>query len=208
MTEHLLEANEDCQIQDGAIVGLRGTGVGEKVKLGRNCVIRAGSIIYCNVIAGDYFQTGHNATIREYTSIGDHVVVGTNSVVDGNVNIGSFVKIESNCYIPTHVSIGSRVFFGPGVVLTNDKYPLKQREHYSPIGPEIGDNVTLGAGVIVLPGVSIGSGVFVAAGSIITKDIPPNSFVVGSPARIEALPEHLKEANMAISWRGHIMDGE
>ena len=104
---------KNCTIQDDATVGLKYKDDCQPVKMGENCVIRAGTIIYGDVILGNYIQTGHNAMIRENTVIGDHVVIGTNVVIDGNVTIGNFVKIETNCYIPTHVKIGNRVFFGP-----------------------------------------------------------------------------------------------
>ncbi|MBF0293244.1 MAG: N-acetyltransferase, partial [Nitrospinae bacterium] len=138
------------------------------------------------------------------TTIGNHVVIGTNTVIDGNVTIADFVKIESNCYICTHVTIGSRVFFGPNVTLLNDKYPLKMRDDYNPVGPIIEDDVTLGGGVVVLPGVRVGEGSFVAAGAVVTKDVPPRSFVKGVPGKVSPLPAKLQERNMALSWRKYL----
>lgn len=173
-------------------------------KFGTDCVLRSGSVFYHSIIVGDFFQTGHNVVVRENTNIGNHVVLGTNTVVDGNVDIGDFVKIETGCYIPTHVKIGSRVFFGPGVILTNDNVPLKQRAQYKPIGPIIEDGVTLGAGVIVMPGVTIGEGSFVAAGAIVTKDVPAYSFVIGKASEVRPIPESLKERNIALSWMKYI----
>jgi acetyltransferase-like isoleucine patch superfamily enzyme len=173
-------------------------------RIGKNGCVRSGTIIYGDVSAGDFFQTGHNVMVREYTLFGDHVVVGTNTVIDGQVTIRDFVKIESNCYVPTHVNIGSRVFFGPGVVLTNDKYPLKMRDRYRPEGPTIEDGVTLGAGVVVCPGLVIGRGSFVAAGAVVTKDAPPMSLVKGVPGVIMPLPENLQELNVALSWRKYL----
>ena len=173
-------------------------------KVGSNCTIRPGTVIYGDVVCGDYFQTGHNAVIREYSYIGDHVVIGTNSIVDGNVKIGSFVKIESGCYIATHSVIGDKVFIGPNVTMTNDKYPLKMRDNYQPLGPIIEGGVTIGGGVTILPGITIGKGSFVAAGSLVTKDVPPMSFVIGAPAKIQVMPKELQEENMALSWRRFI----
>ena len=135
--EHFAEFGEGCVIQPGATVGLRYKDGCEPVVLGDHVTIRSGSVIYADVSVGEDCQTGHNVMIREKTSIGSHVVVGTNTVIDGHVDIGDFVKIESACYIPTHVTIGSRVFFGPGVVLTNDRYPLRDRDNYRPEGPVI-----------------------------------------------------------------------
>jgi acetyltransferase-like isoleucine patch superfamily enzyme len=198
------EAGEGSQIQPGCVVGLKYRPACAPARIGKNASIRVGSIIYADVSAGDFFQTGHHAMIRENTRIGNHVVIGTNTVIDGNVTIADFVKVESNCYICTHVTIGSRVFFGPNVTLLNDKYPLKMRDDYRPQGPVIEDDVTLGGGVVVLPGVRVGAGSFVAAGAVVTKDVPPNSFVKGVPGEVSALPAKLQERNLALSWRKHI----
>ena len=174
---------KNTTIQPGALVGFAyREDCGEAV-IGDNSIIRTGSVIYADVKTGEYFQTGHNVLVREKTIVGSHVVIGTGTVVDGNVKIGDFVKIESNCYIPTHVRIGTRVFIGPGTVLTNDKYPLKMREKYEPEGPVIEDLVTLGAGVVVLPGMTIGAGSFVAAGTVVTKNVPQYTLVKGNPGR-------------------------
>ena len=193
-------AGEGTTLDQGVHVGYGVEDEAGNVQLGKNCHIRMGTIIYHHVKVGDHFQTGHNAMIRENTTIGDHVVLGTNSIIDGNVEIASFVKIESACYIPTHVKIGTRVFLGPGVVLTNDRYPLRLRDDYRPEGPTLEDDVTIGGGVTICPGVRVGAGSFVAAGAIVTKDVPPSSLVVGHGV-MSKLPDKLQEPNMALSWR-------
>lgn len=202
--KHFFQAGEDCQIQPGCVVGLKYRSDSNPVQLGTLVRIRTGSIIYADVQAGDDFQTGHNVVIREHTVFGDHIVVGSNTVIDGHVSVGDFVKIESNCYIPTHVTIGSRVFLGPGVVLTNDRYPQKMRDRYKPEGPIIEDGVSLGGGVVVVPGVTIGQGSFVAAGAVVTKDVPPMSLVQGVPGRILTMPDKLREWNTAVNWRRYL----
>jgi len=201
MDTKFMEAQTGWQIQPGCIVGLKYKEECQPVRLGQMAYIRTGTIIYADVQIGDFFQTGHHVLIREKTIIGNHVVVGTHTVIDGQVTIGDFVKIESNCYIPTHVAIGSRVFLGPNVTLTNDRYPLKMRDQYRPEGPIIEDGVTLGAGVVVCPGVRIGRDSFVAAGAVVTKDVPADSLVMGVPGRFSPLPDKLRERNLALSWR-------
>ncbi|RMD62027.1 N-acetyltransferase, partial [Candidatus Parcubacteria bacterium] len=79
MTEPYIESQEGVQIQPGAIVGLKYREGCKPVRVGKNSVIRAGSILYADVEAGAHFQTGHHVMIREHTRIGDHVVVGTNT---------------------------------------------------------------------------------------------------------------------------------
>lgn len=204
MHKPFAEMGEDCQVEPRCIIGLRYRAECRAVDLGKQVHIRAGTIVYADVRIGDDFQTGHNVLIRERTIIGDHVVIGTNTVIDGNVVMGNFVKIESNCYIPTHTRIGNRVFFGPNVTLTNDRYPLKMRDQYRPEGPVIEDGVTLCGGVLVVPGVTIGEGAFVAAGAVVTKDVPAMSLVKGVPGAIMPLPGHLRGNNMALSWRKYL----
>lgn len=204
MKEHFVIAGDNCQFQPGAVIGFRYKEDCSPVKLGSECIIRTGAILYADIVAGVDFQTGHHVLIRENTVIGDHAVIGTNTVIDGHSHIGNFVKIESNCYIPTHVTIGSRVFIGPGVVLTNDRYPQKMRDEYKPEGPVIEDGVTLGGGSVVVPGITIGRGSFIAAGAVVTRDIPPMSFVKNVPGKIFPLPEKLRELNIAKNWRQYL----
>lgn len=86
------------------------------------------------------------------------------------------------------ITIGDDVFVGPNVQLLTATHPLdgatRQRkiEGGKPITLE--DNVWLGGGVIVLPGVTIGKGSVVGAGAVVTKSLPPNVVAVGNPARI------------------------
>lgn len=192
---------KNCIFEQGAIIGLPYKDNCQPVIFGDSCKVRSGSVVYCDVTAGHDFQTGHNVVIREHTVFGNHIVVGTNTVIEGYVSVGDFVKIGSNSTIATHTRIGSRVFVGPGVVLTNDRYPQKMRDQYKPEGPIIEDEVSLGAGVIVLPGITIGKGSFIAAGAVVTNNIPPMSMVKGVPGRITILPEKLKEKNTALNWR-------
>jgi acetyltransferase-like isoleucine patch superfamily enzyme len=198
------ELGASVAIQPGAIVGLQYKDGCGPARIGAHSLIRLGSIIYGDVETGVGFQSGHHVVIREFTKLGDHVVIGTNTVIEGHVEIGDFVKVESNCFIPTHTRVGRRVFLGPNVTLTNDKYPLKMRSEYRAAGPVIEDGVTLGAGVVVLPGVRIGRGAFVSAGAVVTRDVPPMSLVTGVPGRILDLPEKLKEINTALSWMRHL----
>ena len=204
MENHFVESGDNCVFQPGTVLGLRYQADCAPFRIGNHGCIRSGTIIYADVKVGDFFETGHHVLIREHSLFGDHIVIGTNTVIDGNVVFGDYVKIESNCYIPTQVKIGSRVFLGPGVVLTNDRYPLKMRDTYKAEGPVIEDGVTLGSGVVVCPGVRIGEDSFVAAGAVVTKDVPSKSMVRSEPGRIEKLPEKLQERNMALSWRKYL----
>lgn len=197
---------EDCTIDQDCVLGYAYRKNGQPLLVGARARVRSGTVIYSDVVIGDDFQTGHHVLIRELTRIGNHVVVGTGSTIDGNVDIADFVKIESHCYIPTHVRIGSRVFIGPGVVLTNDRYPLKQRDRYRPEGPILEDGVTVGGGVTICPGVRIGADAFIAAGAVVTHDVAAGCLALGVPAAVRPLPPALRERNLALSWRRHLAD--
>ncbi|WP_044013168.1 sugar O-acetyltransferase [Hymenobacter sp. APR13] len=86
------------------------------------------------------------------------------------------------------VTIGDNVFVAPNVVLSTAGHPVEVEprvagwEFAKPI--HIGDNVWLGAGVLVLPGVTIGAGTTIGAGSVVTRDIPAGVVAVGNPCRV------------------------
>ena len=157
--------------------------------IGKDAVLRSGTIIYCDVIIGDRFQSGHNVMIREKTRIGDRVSVGTSVVIDGNTRIGSDVSLQSMVYIPTNTTIGDHVFIGPNAVLTNDRYPPSGIGGL--VGPVIESHAAIGANATILPGIHVGEGALVAAGAIVTRDVPACKLAVGAPAKIQDLPSAL-----------------
>lgn len=161
--------------------------------LGDDATIRAGTLIYGDVVAGDRLNTGHDALIRERTELGDDVLVGTQAVIDGRTSVGSNVSLQTGVYIPSNSEIGSRVFIGPRAVLTNDPYPLRQDVELE--GPVLEDDVSIGANATILPEVHIGERSFVAAGAVVTKDVPADTLAVGNPAEHRPLPEQLQGEN-------------
>lgn len=92
-----------------------------------------------------------------------------------------FGSIDGNAYlvqIPLHVSCGCNIHVGRNF---NANYNCVMMD-YAPI--TIGNDVWLGAGTIVLPGVTIGSGTTIGAGSVVTHDIPANVLACGNPCKI------------------------
>ena len=191
---------KDCQVMCKVVLSFEYRPDCQPTRIGDRAIIRSGTVVYGDVKIGDDLRTGHNVLIREHTTIGDNVLIGTNAIVDGHVHIGNNVKVESNVYIPSHTRLGNYVFLGPGAVLTNDKYPQRLRDEYTPRGPALEDSTSVGANATILPGITIGKGSMVAAGSVVTRDVPPWSLAIGVPSRIEPLPERLREQNRAKSW--------
>ena len=86
------------------------------------------------------------------------------------------------------VTIGDDVQIGPNVQLLTAWHPVEagaRRDKWEAASPiVIGDNVWLGGGAVVLPGVTIGDNTVVGAGAVVTRDLPPNVVAVGNPARV------------------------
>ena len=86
------------------------------------------------------------------------------------------------------ITIGDDVQIGTNVQLLTPTHPVDpepRRQKWEAAKPiAIGDNVWLGSGAIVLPGVTIGDHTVVGAGAVVTRDLPPNVVAVGNPARV------------------------
>ena len=182
-----------CEIDDDVTIGYPAGDHPRQTVIGDDARIRSGTIVYSDVDIGDSFVTGHDALVREKTRIGDDVVVGTKTVVDGTTVIGSDVSLQSRVYVPTNTRIGDNVFVGPGAVLTNDPYPVRQDVEMT--GPTLEDGASVGGNATLLPDVTVGEDAFVAAGAVVTEDVPPKTLAVGTPAEHRPLPPKLQAEN-------------
>jgi len=130
---------------------------------------------------GKNVKIWHFAYVGDNTEIGDNVKIGSLAHVDYNVKIGDNTMIEGMAYIPPLSRIGKNVFIGPAASLTNDPYPASKRM----IAVIIEDGAIIGARAVIKAGVKIGKNSVVAMGAVVTKDVPPNSVVIGIPAKIK-----------------------
>src|SRR6266545_6803203 len=100
----------------------------------------------------------------------------------------TFANFGLVCLDVARVTIGDDVQIGPNVQLLTPTHPVEpeaRRAKWEAAEPiTIGDNVWLGGGVIVCPGVTIGANTVVGAGSVVTRDLPPDMIAVGNPARV------------------------
>jgi acetyltransferase-like isoleucine patch superfamily enzyme len=152
--------------------------------IGPAAVIRSHSVVYAGNVIGSHFQTGHGAMIREMNSIGDNVSIGTGSIVEHHVTIGHGVRIHSHAFIPEYSTLEDGCWIGPNVVVTNAKYPLSPGAKASLKGAVIRRGAKVGANSTLLPGVVVGENALVGAGSVVTKDVPPGTVVIGNPAHV------------------------
>lgn len=130
--------------------------------------------------------------IREGARIGKNCILGKNVYIDCDVTVGSDCKIQNNSSLYRGTVLEDGVFIGPHVICTNDKYPrainpdgrLKDVTDWE-VGPILVKyGASVGAGVIILPGVVIGRFALIGAGAIVTKNVPDMALVYGNPARI------------------------
>lgn len=126
-----------------------------------------------------------------FKSVGENLMLREGLRIDfgRHTTIGNNCCINYNCVIldVCPVTIGNDVLIAPNVCFYAATHPLKaedrlQYEYGGPITVE--DNVWIGGSSIILPGVTIGARSVVAAGSVVTRDVPPDSLVMGSPARV------------------------
>ena len=125
-------------------------------------------------------------------SIGAHSVIMPIFSCDYgyNISIGHHCFVNYQCIFLdcAPITIGNYVQLGPAVQLYTATHPLKAElrrsglESARPI--RIGDDVWIGGGAIVLPGVTIGDGSVIGAGAVVVRDIPAGVVVVGNPARV------------------------
>lgn len=133
-----------------------------------------------NLITELFGRTGTNLTIEPdfRCDYGYNIYVGENFYANFNCVILDVCK----------VTIGDNCMLAPGVHIYTATHPLDPVVRYS--GKEygkpvkIGNQVWIGGGAIINPGVNIGDNVVVASGSVVTKDVPANMVVGGNPARI------------------------
>ncbi|HEY0000074.1 MAG TPA: sugar O-acetyltransferase [Actinoplanes sp.] len=112
------------------------------------------------------------------------------------VDYGSHIRIGARTFVNfglvaldvAPIVIGADVQIGTNVQLMTPTHPVEpgpRRDKWEAAKPiTIGDNVWLGSGAIVLPGVTIGENTVVGAGAVVTRDLPANVVAVGNPARV------------------------
>ena len=154
-----------------------------------DCVIDESAVVYdptlCNLY-GCWIDAG--------STIGPFVEIQRGSVV------GKFSKICSHTFICGGVEIGDRVFVGHGVMFVNDLYPLLSRPSELET-TTIEDDVSIGSGSTILP-VRVGQGAIIGAGTVVTKNVPPWSIIVGVPGRVVRQFSDLDERDAFVQRHG------
>lgn len=123
---------------------------------------------------------GEGSTIRPplYVDLGSNIRIGARTAVNYHLTALDVAPI----------TIGDDCLIGPNVQLLTPTHPVEPEPRRAKLEAArpitIGDNVWLGGGVVVCPGVTIGDNAVIGAGSVVTRDVPADVVAVGNPARV------------------------
>jgi len=115
--------------------------------------------------------------------IGRDCMIGQGCFVGRNVVIGDYCRIQNGAQLFEGVTLGKYVFIGPGVVFTNDRYPMVSEE-YRLEKTLVQSGANIGANATIRCGVTIGGAAMIGAGAVVTKDVPDTQTWAGNPARL------------------------
>ena len=185
---------DGVEIFPGAYLGKEPKGVGttlrsvtfeRHLRIGRGSSIGPNAVIFYDVEIGAETLIGDGASIREQCRIGAHCLISRYVTVNFNTVIGDRARIMDSTHITGNCVIGNNVFISTLVATVNDNEMVSRSYAESKIvGPRIADNVSIGAGACLFPGVRVGEGAIVGAGSVVTKDVESYTVVMGVPARL------------------------
>ncbi|SMO87592.1 acyltransferase [Fodinibius sediminis] len=121
---------------------------------------------------------------------GVNLRVKSGSEISPKSEVGHDSELGTRCMIQSHCSIGSNVIMGPDIKIYSRNHQYSQLD--TPIQyqgkkqyrTKVGDDVWIGANVIILAGVEVGNHVIIAAGAVVTKDVPDYAIVGGNPAKV------------------------
>lgn len=134
-------------------------------------------------LIGDGTKVWINVQIRENARIGAGCILSKDVYIDHAVCIGDRCKIQNGVSVYNGVSIGDDVFVGPNVAFTNDRVPRAFNTDWRITETKVETGASLGANSTIVCGITVGEYAMVAAGSVVTKNVPPYTLVMGNPAR-------------------------
>ena len=148
-----------------------------------NPYIHPSSYVDNNVTIGKGTKIWHFCHLMENSYVGEDCVLGQNVFLGKGVKIGSESRIQNNVSVFEGVTLEENVFCGPSVVFTNDLNP-RAGINRPPLKTIVRMGATIGANATIVCGNIIGTFSMIGAGTVVTRDVPDHSLVIGNPARI------------------------
>lgn len=192
--ENGVTINDNVEVFPGTYIGKEPKGAGalarklkfdKTVEIGLNCSIGPNAVIFYDVIIGNNTLIGDGASIREQSRIGSYSIIGRYVTVNYNTLIGNNVKIMDHSWLAGNMVIEDNVFISGCVGTSNDNNLGKHGYNEGQIiGPYIENGAVIGVGANLLPNVKIGAHSVIGAGTVVTKNVEPNSVVIGVPGKV------------------------
>lgn len=179
------------QPEYGYAIGEIYHGKARQTDIAEGVILRAGSIIYSGVSIGSNTTIGHRTLVRTDTQIGGDTQLGHNMTIERSCRIGNCVRCTGLTHITSSTVLEDRVFLGALVGTVNDKAMIWKQEGVKPelTPPYFEYGCTVGTGAKIAAGVRIGRMAMVGTGSVVTKDVAPNTIVMGVPAKFYKMRE-------------------
>jgi acetyltransferase-like isoleucine patch superfamily enzyme len=172
--------------------------VGKGVIFGRGITLRHPKkiVIGDNTFIDDNVVLDAKGAANEGIQVGSHAYIGRNTILsckEGSIYLDDYCNISANCHLlsETEIRLGKHCFLAGQCYLVaggnhsfeDTSIPIMFQPSYSKGGIVIGEDVWLGAGVIVLDGAGIGKGTVIGAGSVVIDALPEYCIAVGTPAK-------------------------
>lgn len=152
--------------------------------IGDECIIGTFVVIYRGCSIGNHVLAADGAAIRENVTIGESTIIGRGVTVENLCTVGKKCKLETGSYITAYSTLEDYCFIAPMVATSNDNYLGRTKERFKHFkGVTVRRGGRIGANATILPGKIVGRDAVVGAGSVVTKDVPDQTVVVGVPAR-------------------------
>jgi UDP-2-acetamido-3-amino-2,3-dideoxy-glucuronate N-acetyltransferase len=142
---------------------------------------RLADVAACSIGAGT--RIWQFVVVLAGAKIGVDCNICAHVLIEGDVQIGDRVTVKSGVQLWDGLRIGDDVFIGPNVTFTNDRFPRSRAYDVVLLETIVEEKASIGAGSVILPGIRVGKGAMVGAGSVVTRDVPADSLVLGNPAR-------------------------
>ena len=153
---------------------------------------------------GDGTRVWAFAHILPGARIGRDCNICDHTFIENDVVVGDRVTIKCGVQLWDGLRVGDDVFIGPNATFTNDNFP-RSRQHQPPNTlpkTTIRAGASIGANATILPGITNGERAMIGAGAVVTRDVPPDTIVVGNPGRIAGYvgaKAHLSAKSTAIA---------
>ncbi len=180
----LMAENEKFN-QDKSVIIENSVTIHGTIEIGENTIIKAGTYIEGPLIIGKNCVIGPNAYLRPYSTIGDNCKIGNSSEIKASI-IMNHTAVPHLSYIGDSI-IGEHVNLGCGTVTANVRLDKKNismeikgklvKTHKRKLGAIIGDHVSLGINVNIMPGKCIGSYCEIGSNTIVSQNVPANSLL-------------------------------